>query len=41
MSMTDLTIAVLPWLGTMVLFLAIVTYWPGLSTWLPRVLGMM
>ena len=39
MSMTDLTIAVLPWLGTMVLFLAIVTYWPGLSTWLPRVLG--
>jgi C4-dicarboxylate transporter, DctM subunit len=41
MSMTDLTIAVLPWLGTMVLFLAIVTYWPGRSTWLPRVLGMM
>jgi len=39
--MTDLTIAVLPWLGTMVLFLAIVTYWPELSTWLPRVLGMM
>ena len=26
MSMTDLTIAVLPWLGTMVLFLAIVSY---------------
>jgi len=41
MSTTDLTIAVLPWLGTMVLFLAIVTYWPGLSTWLPIVLGMM
>jgi C4-dicarboxylate transporter DctM subunit len=29
MSITDLTIAVLPWLGTMVFFLAVVTYWPG------------
>ena len=41
MSMTDLTIAVLPCLDTMVLFLAIVTYWPGLSTRLPRVMGTM
>jgi C4-dicarboxylate transporter DctM subunit len=40
MSITDPTIAVVPSLGTMVLFLAIVTYWPGLSSWLPRVLGM-
>ena len=41
MSMiTDLTIAVLPWLGTMVIFLGIVTYWPTLSTWLPKVMGM-
>ena len=41
MSITDLTVAVLPWLGTMVVFLIIVTYWPGLSTWLPKILGMM
>jgi C4-dicarboxylate transporter DctM subunit len=40
MSITDLTVAVLPWLGTMVLFLIIVTYWPALSTWLPSVMGM-
>ena len=40
MSITDLTVAVLPWLGTMVLFLIIVTYWPALSTWLPNVMGM-
>ena len=40
MSITDLTVAVLPWLGTMVLFLIIVTYWPALSTWLPKVMGM-
>jgi TRAP-type C4-dicarboxylate transport system permease large subunit len=39
--MLVVTIAVLPWFGTMVLFLAIVTYWPGLSMWPPRALGMM
>jgi C4-dicarboxylate transporter DctM subunit len=36
-----LTKAVMPWLITMLVFLVIVTYWPGLSTWLPRALGMM
>ncbi|HXM80706.1 MAG TPA: TRAP transporter large permease subunit [Burkholderiales bacterium] len=41
LSITDLTMAVLPWLATMVVFLVIVTYWPGLSTWLPKTLGMM
>jgi C4-dicarboxylate transporter, DctM subunit len=41
MGITELTIAVWPWLVTMLVFLAIVTYWPGLSTWLPRALGMM
>jgi C4-dicarboxylate transporter, DctM subunit len=41
MGITELTIAVLPWLVTMVLFLIIVTYWPELTLWLPRVLGML
>ena len=41
MGITELTIAVWPWLLTMLMFLVLVTYWPGLSLWLPRVLGMM
>ena len=41
MGITDLTIAVWPWLLTMMVFLAIVTYWEGLSLFLPRLLGMM
>jgi len=41
MGITELTIAVWPWLVTMLVFLLIVTYWPGLSLWLPRALGMM
>jgi C4-dicarboxylate transporter DctM subunit len=41
LSITELTVAVLPWLATMVVFLVIVTYWPTLSTWLPMVMGMM
>ncbi|MET0203179.1 MAG: TRAP transporter large permease subunit, partial [Casimicrobiaceae bacterium] len=41
MGITELTIAVWPWLLTMLGFLVIVTYWPGLSLWLPRALGMM
>src|SRR3984893_10230473 len=40
-GITELTVAVLPWLITMVVFLVVVTYWPGLSLWLPRALGMM
>jgi C4-dicarboxylate transporter DctM subunit len=40
MGITELTIAVWPWLLTMLGFLVIVTYWPGLSLWLPRTLGM-
>jgi len=40
MGITELTVAVWPWLLTMLAFLAVVTYWPGLSLWLPRVLGM-
>ena len=41
MGITELTIATLPWLGTMLVFLVIVTYVPELSLWLPRVLGML
>jgi C4-dicarboxylate transporter DctM subunit len=41
MGITELTIAVWPWLLTMLVFLVIVTYWPALSLWLPRALGMM
>jgi C4-dicarboxylate transporter DctM subunit len=41
MGITELTVAVWPWLLTMLVFLVIVTYWPGLSLWLPKALGMM
>ena len=41
MGITDLTIAVWPWLLSMLGFLVVVTYWPGLSIWLPKYLGMM
>ncbi len=40
MGITELTIAVWPWLLTMLLFLVLVTYWPALSLWLPQTLGM-
>src|SRR5256714_2732732 len=40
MGITELTVAVWPWLVTMLAFLIIVTYWPGLSIWLPKALGM-
>ena len=41
MGITELTIAVWPWLVTMLVFLVWVTYWPTMSTWLPKTLGMM
>ena len=41
MGITELTIAVWPWLLTMLVFLVIVTYWPAMSLWLPQTLGMM
>jgi C4-dicarboxylate transporter DctM subunit len=41
MGITELTIAVWPWLLTMLVFLGVVTYWPDLSLWLPRALGML
>ncbi|TFV90893.1 TRAP transporter large permease subunit [Oxalobacteraceae bacterium OM1] len=41
MSITELAVAVMPWLITMIVFLIIVTYWPWLSLYLPKALGMM
>jgi C4-dicarboxylate transporter DctM subunit len=40
MRITDLAVAVWPWLVTMVVFLVIVTYWPALTLFLPRLMGM-
>ena len=40
MGITELTIAVWPWLLTMLAFLGVVTYVPQISLWLPRALGM-
>ena len=41
MGITELTVAVWPWLLSMLCFLLLVTYWPPLSIWFPRYLGMM
>jgi C4-dicarboxylate transporter DctM subunit len=38
MGITELTVAVWPWLLTMLTFLVIVTYWPGMSLWLPHLM---
>jgi C4-dicarboxylate transporter, DctM subunit len=41
MGITELTVAVWPWLVTMLVFLVVITFWPALSLWLPKALGMM
>ena len=38
MGISELTVAVWPWLLTMIGFLILVTYWPTLSLWLPQLL---
>jgi C4-dicarboxylate transporter DctM subunit len=38
MGISELTVAVLPWLLTMLGFLALVTYVPQISLWLPRLM---
>jgi C4-dicarboxylate transporter DctM subunit len=38
MSMAQVVMAALPWLGIMFLFLIIVTYVPFISTWLPTLM---
>jgi len=40
MGITELTVAVWPWLLTMLGFLVAVTYWPPMTLWLPHILGM-
>ena len=40
MGITELTIAVWPWLLAMLVFLMIITYVPAISLWLPHLLGM-
>jgi len=40
MGISELTVAVLPWLITMLIFLVMVTYIPQISLWLPHTLGM-
>ena len=41
MGITELAIAVRQWLLKMLVFLVVVTYWPALSIWVPKTLGMM
>jgi C4-dicarboxylate transporter DctM subunit len=40
MGITELTVAVWPWLLTMLVFLGLITYIPSISLFLPRLLGM-
>jgi C4-dicarboxylate transporter DctM subunit len=41
MGITELTVAVWPWLLTMLIFLGLVTYVPAISLWFPRMIGVM
>lgn len=41
MGISELTVAVWPWLLTMLVFLVIVTYWPWLTLVVPQALDMM
>ncbi|MBV8849374.1 MAG: TRAP transporter large permease subunit [Methylobacteriaceae bacterium] len=41
MGITELTVAVWPWLLAMLIFLVVITYVPMISLWLPRALGVM
>jgi len=40
-GMSEMTVAVLPWLYAMLVFLVLITYVPAISLWLPRTLGML
>src|SRR6516164_8739543 len=40
MGISEITIAVLPWLCAMLVFLGLITYVPEISLWLPKLLGM-
>jgi C4-dicarboxylate transporter, DctM subunit len=39
MGMTEVSIACLPWVGVLLVYLVVITYVPEVSLWLPRVLG--
>ncbi len=39
MGISEMTVAVLPWLCAMLIFLVMITYIPEVSLWLPRLLG--
>lgn len=39
MGISELTVAVLPWLIAMLCFMLLITYVPAISLWLPRLLG--
>jgi C4-dicarboxylate transporter DctM subunit len=39
MGISEITVAVLPWLCAMLIFLVMITYIPEISLWLPRLLG--
>ncbi|MEW6640310.1 MAG: TRAP transporter large permease subunit [Pseudomonadota bacterium] len=41
MGISEITVAVLPWLVAMLVFLGLITYVPEISLWLPHLLGMM
>jgi C4-dicarboxylate transporter DctM subunit len=41
LGITELTVAVWPWLLTMLVFLVAVTYWPALTLWFPHAIGAM
>lgn len=40
MGISELTVAVLPWLTAMLFFLIFITYVPAVTLWLPRLLGL-
>jgi C4-dicarboxylate transporter DctM subunit len=40
LGLTECSVAVLPWLITMLVFLLCITYIPGISIWLPQKLGL-
>ena len=41
MGITELTVAVWPWLLTMLVFLLVITYWPPLTLWFPKMIGVL
>ena len=38
MGLTEVSIATLPWVGVMLIYLGLITYVPAISTWLPHLL---